>query len=877
MAPQGWTNSTQLTWLKSKVMHYMEMQAQGKLHKFWPWVYEAWFHDFSEHAALNFPVPNGLGDAPALTSAQMDVLGAAIKTRKEQLQNWFRHQRVKLMRADPVVRRSEASMANVLFGKKKKERRHQPIELFQKAHKSEIRAVLTAAGYDAITMENSTWTDEMNETQMNLLKSQNSERMRLRAKVVQALYSAAPDSERAMLVDKAGAEQVKGVPEATGDEERTPEEYQANINQVCSVLEKVHAAVGTMAGWSGFTVVGGPNPSYGGELSMRVLRGLSICLGVSPAGHDFRKAHPDFEAAITAPFQTFLRGIYPADVRYSRALTSEAPAESSGVDNATSEGGSEAVPEAPAQSTKAKPKRRSKKKKAPAPVTSTALALDAAQDHSVAANDSSTPLEPGTIEEALAVLHAAGLSSFSNSPVDSVKSSGPASARAADDDDNFFGGSVDTSFNSAVPYTFGDDGVAGGSTEQGSDEAGNYLPGWARSFDANLVSSLSRGVDETGYPAGDVGSPETPTKRSSYQPSGLFAVFKSPRTSLSSPLSETSSLPSWPSSATPLGRSSWSDFLGMSTAQLSYPPPPLLLAPPPTAMGFTFPPAVPSTTASIAPDAPTTATTTTPSTAPSTAMTATTTAQPTTASTTAPSTAASTAMATTTTAPPTTASTLTMATTAAAVAAISKGKAAARAQRLGTAGKEIFLTVLKVNTSPPSPPPPPPRPVPRALDRAPATSVGGVPPAIPPSEVTPPSRPEATPPLRSMVNQPPVFGSPSKNKPLRAPLEKQPLQRAEDMGASVQAAVPVLGKRGRGVADEGPAPLGRRIRKKPLDANGEEMQMPVKKTRKERAEEKEKAATTKKAAARGKGRATAYLYILLHFNLVQIIGKKAGR
>jgi hypothetical protein len=43
-----------------------------------------------------------------------------------------------------------------------------------------------------------------------------------------------------------------------------------------------------------------------------------------------------------------------------------------------------------------------------------------------------------------------------------------------------------------------------------------------------------------------------------------------------------------------------------------------------------------------------------------------------------------------------------------------------------------------------------------------------------------------------------------------------------------------------------------------LDGNGEEMQIPVKKTRKEWAEEKEKAATTKAAAAaRGKGRATA--------------------
>ncbi|KAJ7212366.1 hypothetical protein C8J57DRAFT_1483663 [Mycena rebaudengoi] len=845
MPPRGWTNDIQLAWLKSKVTHYMEMQAQGKLHKFWPGVYEAWFHDFSEHVALNFPVPNALGDAPALTSAQMDTLGAAIKTRKDQLQNWFRHQRVKLMRAGPVVRRSEASMANVLFGKKKKERRHQPIELFQKAHKSEIRAALTAAGYDAITMESSTWIDETDETQMKLLKSQNSERMRLRAKVVQALYSAAPDSERAMLVDEAGAEQAKG--------------------------EKVHAAVGTMAGWSGFTVVGGPNPSYGGELSMRVLRGLSVCLGVSPAGHDFRNAHPDFEAAITAPFQTFLRGVYPADVRYSRALTSKVPAENSGVDNPTSEGGSEVVPEAPAQSTKPKAKRRSKKKKAaPARVASTVSTLDAQEDQSLGiasapAIDSSTPLAPGTVEEALAVLHAAGLSSFSNLPIDNAESSGPTSPHALTSplaqDDDIFGGSFSPSFH-RTPL-FDEDAAIEGSAEQQSDE---ILPGWARSFDASFVSKVA---DETGYSTGDVGSPETPTKRPSYPPSGLFAAFQSPQTSLASP--------SWPSSATPLGRSSWSEFLGVvstSTAQLRSPPPPPLsgvpgstassssdyfLAPPPlpapvsttprtaqgpTAAGFTFPPSLPSTTTFIAqPAAVATATAPMLSTNASTFTTVTTPAPTTTTA--------------TTTAPSTDASTSRTAAMMAAVAALSKGKAAARAQRLGTAGKEIFLAVLKANVSPPSQQQQP-GPVPRVLHLAPNASVGGVPPAIPPSELTPPSHPEATPPLRSMANQPPVFGSPSKNKALRTLLEKQPVKKAEKAATSAQAAAPVLGKRGRGAVDEEPAPLGPRVRKRALDGNGEEMQMPVKKTRKERAEEKEKAATKKAAVvARGKGRATA--------------------
>ncbi|KAJ7215146.1 hypothetical protein C8J57DRAFT_1538274 [Mycena rebaudengoi] len=720
MAPTGWTTGAQLTWLKSKLTNYMEMQAQGKPHKFWPSVFEAWFHDFPEHTHLNFPLPNALGNAPALTSAQMDARGAAIKKRKDQLQNWFRHQRVKLLHAGPLIHHSKASMANVLFGKKKKERRHQPIELFQMVHKSEIRAALSAAGYDAIRVDNSTFIDEADETQMKLLKSQNSERMRLRTKVVQALYSAAPDSERAMFMDKAGSEQAIGVPEAVGKEERTPEEYQANIDQVCSVMGKVHEAVGTMAGWSGFTVVGGPNPNYGGELSMRV-----ICLGISPAGHDFQKAHHNFDAAITVPFQTFLRGIY------------QAPAEGSGFDNptATLDNDSEAAPKAAAQSTKAKPKCRSKKKKAaPVLVASAALSLDTTQDDSLEQDGSLDTSSTG-----LAVLEAAGLSSFSNSPLDN-------------------------------------------------------------------------------------GSLETPTKCSSYQPSGLFAAFNSPRNSLSSVSLQGLS---WPSSATPRGRSSWSDFLGTTSTnppELNYPPPPLSGV---SGLGFTFPP--------VAPGASTT-TTTTPltNTSPLTSTTMSAPTKTTAPTTPTPLTDTGPLMSATTSAPnKTTAIT-------AAVAVLSQGKATARAQRLGTAGKEIFLAVLKANTSPPLQVPPPPL-------------------QPPPSELAPTSRPEVSPPLRPMVSQAPVFGSPSKNKPVRMRLEKQPVKRGGNVGTP--AATHILGKRASGSVEDGQVSLGvgRRVRRKVLDANGEEMQLPVKKMRKEQAEEKAAKAVTatkKKPAAKGKGRAT---------------------
>ncbi|KAJ7232571.1 hypothetical protein C8J57DRAFT_1480653 [Mycena rebaudengoi] len=639
MAPQGWTNSTQLTWLKSKVTHYMDMQAQGKLHKFWPWVYEAWFHDFPEHAALNFPLPNALGDAPALTGEQMDALGAAIKARKGQLQNWFRHQRTKLRSAGPTVRRSEAAMANALFGKKKKERRHQPIELFQKAHKATIRSALTAAGYDAITVGNSDWVDDTDETQMQHLKIQNAERMRLRAKVVQGLYSAIPESERAMFVDTAGAEKAKG-------------KYQPSL--FCS-RESPCRMWGQWRAGQGSPVVGGPNPSYGGELSMRVLRGLSVCLGVSPAGHDFRKAHPDFDAAITGALPELPQ----------RCLSGRWP---------------------PAQEVDSLDIRAS----APAIEAPTSLA---SWDHRRRFGHTACGW---TVE----LLGAAWWTTTSRvAPPPPWLTDGDVFARRC------------TTLTMSAQL----EGVQSTNRKR---RAITY-PGWARGFDASLLSMPSHGGDKTGYSAGDVGFPRDTHEAFVVRAVGVVCRVQEPANQcLLAVIAKV---------VPPLLA-----FVGNSSGKiilLSYPPPPprsgvpgatasstsapYILAPPPppstvlqaargpTPVGFTFSPSVPSTTASLAPSVPST------------------TGTPTTATTTARSTTASTV----TIASAPTATAATTSSLSAAVAAMSKGKAAARAQRLGAAGKEIFLAVLKANTSPAAQPPPP-RSVPRALHRAPRDSCG---------------------------------------------------------------------------------------------------------------------------------------------------------
>jgi hypothetical protein len=42
------------------------------------------------------------------------------------------------------------------------------------------------------------------------------------------------------------------------------------IDELDAVMVKVHGAADSMAGWKGFTVVGGPQPNFGGSMSLKM-------------------------------------------------------------------------------------------------------------------------------------------------------------------------------------------------------------------------------------------------------------------------------------------------------------------------------------------------------------------------------------------------------------------------------------------------------------------------------------------------------------------------------------------------------------------------------------------------------------------------------
>ncbi|KAJ7221254.1 hypothetical protein GGX14DRAFT_558755 [Mycena pura] len=123
MAPPGWMTPAQHAVVPPFFPDYSKYQASKKLYKFWPLVYEAWFHAFPEEAQLGI-------DKATATVEELDALRRATEKRKGQLQIWFRNQRAKTARAaGHTTTLSNTTLTSALFtGKSKRSRIHKPIE-----------------------------------------------------------------------------------------------------------------------------------------------------------------------------------------------------------------------------------------------------------------------------------------------------------------------------------------------------------------------------------------------------------------------------------------------------------------------------------------------------------------------------------------------------------------------------------------------------------------------------------------------------------------------------------------------------------------------------------------------------------------------------
>ncbi|KAJ7121764.1 hypothetical protein C8R43DRAFT_959542 [Mycena crocata] len=303
MPPRGWTTPEEFAFLQGKIAEYLTKKAEGRLWRFWPTLFEEWFEHFPEEAQMGL-----LGIVP---SQQQDKdAGEALLKRK-------------------------AKRAPV-------RRVHRPIELFQKRNGALVDEGLEAEGFfDMNEVHFSAtlagWADESDEEQKACIKAAQVERMKIRTRGVDKLFAEASDDElrciaelieeeerEFALMGKGGKKGLKMQQQKEAGAntrgvsirlERTPEEYQLAIDESPEVLARVHKVLARRTGWYGITIYGGPNPRFGGGLSMK-----TVCFGRTLAGNDFETAHGTFDESISKYFQAFLKRSFPTEVRRARAL-----------------------------------------------------------------------------------------------------------------------------------------------------------------------------------------------------------------------------------------------------------------------------------------------------------------------------------------------------------------------------------------------------------------------------------------------------------------------------------------------------------------------------------------------------------------------------
>ncbi|KAJ7438376.1 hypothetical protein B0H11DRAFT_2254662 [Mycena galericulata] len=326
MAPPPWTTPEEHKFLKAQIAAYLPAKTNKKLWKFWPEMYAAWFLKFPEEPRLGFPGLTKDGDAPSLSEEQSVQLKQALLARKERLVNWFRHHSKKTNDIGAVQRNASDSLATTLFTSKESTSRvHRPIELFQKACTTRIDAALEKEGFYGVKEAQTSLNvedleEESTEERAARMKDARKQRMNIRNRVVNTLFNEITPEESAKLDQLVEEEKAAATAKAKGEEkstdgERTPAEYLRAIDESAEVFAKVHKTIGSQTGWYGFSVYGGPNPRFGGALSMKV-----VCFGETAAGNNFEAAHGSFDEGISKPFQAFLKRCFSSADRRARAL-----------------------------------------------------------------------------------------------------------------------------------------------------------------------------------------------------------------------------------------------------------------------------------------------------------------------------------------------------------------------------------------------------------------------------------------------------------------------------------------------------------------------------------------------------------------------------
>ncbi|KAJ7814244.1 hypothetical protein B0H13DRAFT_2684177 [Mycena leptocephala] len=345
MPANTWTTPEQLVFLSERFSAYLkakENQKKVPLKRFWALLEEEWFARWPPEKELQLPARTPTSDP--WTPQQTQALGDATKLTKRRLPAWMCYQDAHRNQGGGTTSTTtgtkQKSLFHILKDSVKATRPIRAVEMYQKLYKSKIQQAGLEDGYGdlndraegepAVDAEFATQAglgevhvltaDELAEAELtaDLLTIQRVQKNRAARMSIwrnRSIQMWADESEEVKAeVAAATQEENERRAEAADDDDKTPEQYQHAIDQIGAVYAKVHAATMEETGWYGVTLLGGPMPRRGGQISTK-----TICFGLTSHSNDFASStpqFPDFKAA----FQQWTKRAFPHEVRDARGI-----------------------------------------------------------------------------------------------------------------------------------------------------------------------------------------------------------------------------------------------------------------------------------------------------------------------------------------------------------------------------------------------------------------------------------------------------------------------------------------------------------------------------------------------------------------------------
>ncbi|KAJ7902926.1 hypothetical protein B0H13DRAFT_2513109 [Mycena leptocephala] len=328
MGPPRWTHADQTAFLFSHLPAYLkavENKKKTTLTRYWTALEEEWFLKWSAEEEIGLPTPVADSEPEPLTVEQLEALGNATQKTKNA------RPPTDATTTSTSTRKSSRSLFKALKDSKST-RPVRAVEMYQKLYNGKIKeevdkrgygemneearaaatassssTILTAEELEAADLQAESWRAQDRSARMSLWRTTSLEMYAEESDEVKQEVEAA--------TSKANEGRARAQPAEDEKLEKTPEQYQHGIDQIGAVFAKVHQMTMDETGWFGITIVGGPMPRRGGQISTK-----TICFGRTLHGNDFAASVPDFDGVFKAPVQKWLKRAFPHHVRDARAM-----------------------------------------------------------------------------------------------------------------------------------------------------------------------------------------------------------------------------------------------------------------------------------------------------------------------------------------------------------------------------------------------------------------------------------------------------------------------------------------------------------------------------------------------------------------------------